>query len=127
MLKFVFFLLASFVTSNLALADGHETAIADPAEISFVFNTLLFCIGGFLVMWMAAGFTMLEAGLVRSKNTVVYNAIDFDIHSSLPSDRPSIPIGKLAFKAKDLLCLASFSSSLDLPFPKYVKPLSFKF
>ena len=71
MLKFVFFLLASFVSTNLALADGHETAIADPAEISFVFNTLLFCIGGFLVMWMAAGFTMLEAGLVRSKNTVV--------------------------------------------------------
>ena len=71
MLKFVFFLLASFVTSNLALADNHEAAIADPAEISFVFNTLLFCIGGFLVMWMAAGFTMLEAGLVRSKNTVV--------------------------------------------------------
>ena len=66
-----FFLFASFVTSNLALADNHEAAIADPAEISFVFNTLLFCIGGFLVMWMAAGFTMLEAGLVRSKNTVV--------------------------------------------------------
>ena len=37
MLKFVFFLLASFVTANLALADGHETAIADPAEISFCF------------------------------------------------------------------------------------------
>ncbi len=71
MLKFVFFLLASFVSTNLAFADGHEVAIADPAEISFVFNTLLFCIGGFLVMWMAAGFTMLEAGLVRSKNTVV--------------------------------------------------------
>ncbi|MEC8099895.1 MAG: ammonium transporter [Pseudomonadota bacterium] len=71
MLKYVFFLLASFVSSNLALADGHEVAVADPAEISFVFNTLLFCIGGFLVMWMAAGFTMLEAGLVRSKNTVV--------------------------------------------------------
>jgi Amt family ammonium transporter len=71
MLKFVFFLFASLVTSNLALADNHEAAIADPAEISFVFNTLLFCIGGFLVMWMAAGFTMLEAGLVRSKNTVV--------------------------------------------------------
>ena len=34
----------------------------------FVFNTLLFLIGGFLVMWMAAGFAMLEAGLVRSKN-----------------------------------------------------------
>jgi Amt family ammonium transporter len=34
----------------------------------FVLNTLLFLIGGFLVMWMAAGFAMLEAGLVRSKN-----------------------------------------------------------
>ena len=44
-------------------------ALADvPAESAFVFNSLLFLIGGFLVMWMAAGFTMLEAGLVRSKN-----------------------------------------------------------
>ena len=68
MLKIVFFLLASFVSTNLALADGHEAAIADPAEISFVFNTLLFCLGGFLVMWMAAGFTMLEAGLVQKKD-----------------------------------------------------------
>jgi len=38
------------------------------AETAFVFNTLLFLIGGFLVMFMAAGFAMLEAGLVRSKN-----------------------------------------------------------
>ena len=38
------------------------------ANDAFVFNTLLFLIGGFLVMWMAAGFAMLEAGLVRSKN-----------------------------------------------------------
>ncbi len=36
----------------------------------YVFNTLLFLIGGFLVMWMAAGFCMLEVGLVRSKNVV---------------------------------------------------------
>ncbi len=43
--------------------------IADNATTTeFVFNTLLFLIGGFLVMWMAAGFAMLEAGLVRSKN-----------------------------------------------------------
>ncbi|MEM8856524.1 MAG: ammonium transporter, partial [Pseudomonadota bacterium] len=34
----------------------------------FVFNTLLFLMGGFLVMFMAAGFAMLEAGLVRAKN-----------------------------------------------------------
>lgn len=40
-------------------------------ETAFVFNTLLFLIGGFLVMWMAAGFAMLEAGLVRSKHAAV--------------------------------------------------------
>ena len=40
-------------------------------ETYFVFNTLLFLIGGFLVMWMAAGFAMLEAGLVRSKNVAM--------------------------------------------------------
>lgn len=43
--------------------------ISDPsANVAYIFNTLLFLIGGFLVMWMAAGFAMLEAGLVRSKN-----------------------------------------------------------
>lgn len=36
------------------------------AETQFIFNTLLFLIGGFLVMFMAAGFCLLEAGLVRS-------------------------------------------------------------
>jgi len=35
----------------------------------FILNSLLFLIGGFLVMFMAAGFCMLEAGLVRAKNT----------------------------------------------------------
>ncbi len=40
----------------------------DGAELAFVLNSLLFLIGGFLVMFMAAGFCMLEAGLVRSKN-----------------------------------------------------------
>ncbi|MGR3434574.1 MAG: ammonium transporter [Shimia sp.] len=34
----------------------------------YIMTTLLFLIGGFLVFWMAAGFAMLEAGLVRSKN-----------------------------------------------------------
>jgi len=34
----------------------------------YLYTTLLFLIGGFLVFWMAAGFAMLEAGLVRSKN-----------------------------------------------------------
>ena len=39
-----------------------------PPRNAYIFNTLLFLIGGFLVMFMAAGFAMLEAGLVRSKN-----------------------------------------------------------
>ena len=34
-------------------------------------TTLLFLVGGFLVFWMAAGFAMLEAGLVRSKNVTM--------------------------------------------------------
>ncbi|WP_319531518.1 ammonium transporter [uncultured Cohaesibacter sp.] len=38
------------------------------AHTQYILNTLLFLIGGFLVMWMAAGFAMLEAGLVRTKN-----------------------------------------------------------
>lgn len=44
------------------------TVEANATQDAFVFNTLLFLIGGFLVMWMAAGFAMLEAGLVRTKN-----------------------------------------------------------
>ena len=37
-------------------------------EIEFALNTFYLLMSGALVMWMAAGFTMLEAGLVRSKN-----------------------------------------------------------
>ena len=37
-------------------------------ETRFVFNTLSFLMSGFLVMWMAAGFAMLEAGLVRKRS-----------------------------------------------------------
>ncbi|HFC05077.1 MAG TPA: ammonium transporter [Rhizobiales bacterium] len=50
-----------------ALAQTAEKATMT-MDAKYVFNTLLFLIGGFLVMWMAAGFAMLEAGLVRSKN-----------------------------------------------------------
>ena len=39
--------------------------------MQFVFNTLSFLIWGGLVMWMAAGFTMLESGSVRTKNASV--------------------------------------------------------
>ena len=48
---------------SLALAED-----APVSEITFILNTFSFLIMGILVMWMAAGFGMLEAGLVRSKN-----------------------------------------------------------
>jgi Amt family ammonium transporter len=48
---------------ELAALDGRVT------ELSYALNTFYFLVTGALVMWMAAGFTMLEAGLVRAKNT----------------------------------------------------------
>ncbi|MFZ5610455.1 MAG: ammonium transporter [Pseudomonadota bacterium] len=56
------------VAAAVPLIIASPAAAAVEAETAYVFNTLLFLIGGFLVMWMAAGFAMLEAGLVRSKN-----------------------------------------------------------
>ena len=40
-------------------------------ELQFIFNTFSFLLWGALVMWMAAGFTMLESGSVRTKNASV--------------------------------------------------------
>ncbi|MDG6774346.1 ammonium transporter [Thiomicrorhabdus sp. ZW0627] len=39
-------------------------------QLSYALDTFYFLMSAVLVMWMAAGFAMLEAGLVRSKNTV---------------------------------------------------------
>jgi len=41
------------------------------ADIGFIFTTFMFLVTGVLVFWMAAGFAMLEAGLVRSKNVTM--------------------------------------------------------
>jgi Amt family ammonium transporter len=56
------------------LIAGAFMAVASPAFAQtvpehgiFILNSLLFLIGGFLVMFMACGFCMLEAGLVRAK------------------------------------------------------------
>ncbi|WP_245873055.1 ammonium transporter [Albidovulum inexpectatum] len=40
-------------------------------EIGYILNTFMFLVTGFLVMWMGAGFAMLEAGLVRQKNVTM--------------------------------------------------------
>ena len=38
------------------------------SELEYALNTFYLLVSGAFVMWMAAGFTMLEAGLVRAKN-----------------------------------------------------------
>ena len=60
--------LAAAATLLPSLGFAQEAEYATAADTAFIFNTILFLIGGFLVFWMAAGFAMLEAGLVRSKN-----------------------------------------------------------
>jgi Amt family ammonium transporter len=49
-------------------AAAQDAATGVSPETQFIFNTLSFLIHGFLVMWMAAGFAMLEAGLVRKRS-----------------------------------------------------------
>lgn len=39
-------------------------------NLNYILNSFLFIFSGILVMWMSAGFTMLEAGLTRTKNNV---------------------------------------------------------
>ena len=60
----VFAALIVAVLPSASHASGHE-------ESAFVLNSFAFLIWGVLVMWMCAGFTMLEAGSVRTKNASV--------------------------------------------------------
>ncbi|MEX2518357.1 MAG: ammonium transporter [Paracoccaceae bacterium] len=52
-----------------ALAQEPTPPVA--GEIGYIFTTFMFLVTGFLVMFMACGFSMLEAGLVRSKNVTM--------------------------------------------------------
>ena len=63
--------LGAVATTIAGSAMAQEVAVAVPTDSVFILNSLLFLIGGFLVFWMAAGFSMLEAGLVRSKNVTM--------------------------------------------------------
>ena len=51
------------------------------AEVAYIFNSFSFLVHGFLVMLMAAGFCMLETGLVRAKNAVVQCAKNIGLYS----------------------------------------------
>ena len=58
---------------TLGFAQDAEPAVGVNAatDTVYILNSLLFLVGGFLVFWMAAGFAMLEGGLVRSKNVTM--------------------------------------------------------
>ena len=62
MKKILTFLIPALFLSGVASAEVSP-------ETAFVFNTFLFVFSGVLVMFMALGFAMLEAGFVRKKNT----------------------------------------------------------
>lgn len=64
--------LAGALVALPSLGFAQEAAEPSFDEIGpYLMTTLLFLVGGFLVFWMAAGFAMLEAGLVRSKNVAM--------------------------------------------------------
>ena len=64
---------------SMSSAGMAETTVS--AEVGFIFNTLLFLICGFLVMFMAAGFAMLESGMVTSKSVSVICAKNIGLFS----------------------------------------------
>ena len=67
---FALFSIAIFgLSSSVGAQETSDPAVS--SEVAYILNTFLFLVCGFLVMFMAAGFCMLEAGQVRSKNTAV--------------------------------------------------------
>ncbi|AVX02860.1 ammonium transporter [Maritalea myrionectae] len=73
---------APLIALGLLLPTAAQAQEAAPTpEYAMIFNTLLFLIGGFLVMWMAAGFAMLEMGLVRSKNVSMQGLKNIALYS----------------------------------------------
>ena len=79
-------LIASLALTLPALGQDAEPVVeagpfADAASVAFTFNTFSFLVTGFLVMWMAAGFAMLEAGLVRRKNVAMQSMKNITLYS----------------------------------------------
>ena len=80
----IFKLISTFSLSLLMLLSLTSTVNAETtvsAEVGFIFNTLLFLVCGFLVMFMAAGFTMLESGMVTSKSVSVICAKNIGLYA----------------------------------------------
>ena len=72
-------LISLILLLNMSSAGMADTTVS--AEVGFIFNTLLFLICGFLVMFMACGFAMLESGMVTSKSVSVICAKNIGLFS----------------------------------------------
>ena len=71
---FIITILFSLFIASIARAEvGDETA--------YILNTFLFLVMGFLVMWMAAGFCMLESGMVTSKSVSTIAAKNIGLYA----------------------------------------------
>jgi len=73
------YLLSLFFLFNMTSVASADTTVS--AEVGFIFNTFLFLVCGFLVMFMAAGFAMLESGMVTSKSVSVICAKNIGLFS----------------------------------------------
>ena len=119
--------LALAALPGLAFAQEAETGLTAP-HTQYILTSLLFLVGGFLVFWMAAGFAMLEAGLVRSKNVtmqltknialfslaaIMYWLVGFNL--MYPGDGWTIPgiLGAFSPAALEPVGLADTETALD--------------
>jgi len=78
-MKKIRFFAALFIFISFSFPSYAETTVS--AEVSFIFNSFLFLVCGFLVMFMAAGFAMLESGMVTSKSVSVICAKNIGLFS----------------------------------------------
>ena len=68
------------VLGVISVAPSMAVAATDP-ETAYIFNSFSFLIHGFMVALMAAGFCMLEGGLVRSKNAAVQSTKNISLYA----------------------------------------------
>ncbi len=76
-------MIAAFAGAGMGAAQegATESVSADAAETAYIFNTFSFLFNGALVMWMAAGFCMLESGMVRGKSVAAICTKNIGLYS----------------------------------------------
>ena len=112
--------------SALSLAAGPALAEVSP-ETAYVFNTFLFLVCGFLVMFMAAGFAMLESGMVRSKNVATICLKNISLFSFLLySQKLSLSVNFLIHLIDNsaFIILSSINSIFNLSGNLFLNPSS---